>query len=160
VQPLTLGELVEDAPSREALLAECLRYTQTNGTVPCAKRSRRSIRAARPTMQVTNGGAEANYITTWNLVEPGDEVAMMVPNFMQAWGLARVRRESGGVAARAARQRRARRSRVARRHRRARAPGDAAHEADRDLQSEQPDRDAHRGGRLDRIAAIADRHGS
>ena len=40
-------------------------------------------------MQVTNGGAEANYITTWNLVEPGDEVVMMVPNFMQAWGLAR-----------------------------------------------------------------------
>ena len=38
---------------------------------------------------MTNGGAEANYITTWNLVEPGDEVVMMVPNFMQTWGLAR-----------------------------------------------------------------------
>jgi len=38
---------------------------------------------------VTNGGAEANYITTWNLIEPGDEVVMMVPNFMQTWGLAR-----------------------------------------------------------------------
>ena len=40
-------------------------------------------------MQVTNGGSEANYITTWNLVEPGDEVVMMVPNYMQTWGLAR-----------------------------------------------------------------------
>ena len=38
---------------------------------------------------MTNGGAEANYITTWNLVEPGDEVVMMVPNYMQTWGLAR-----------------------------------------------------------------------
>ena len=40
-------------------------------------------------MLVTNGGSEANYLTTWNLVEPGDEVVMMVPNYMQAWGLAR-----------------------------------------------------------------------
>ena len=40
-------------------------------------------------IQVTNGGSEANYITTWNLVEPGDEVVMMVPNYMQTWGLAR-----------------------------------------------------------------------
>jgi len=38
---------------------------------------------------VTNGGSEANYLTTWNLVEPGDEVVMMVPNYMQTWGLSR-----------------------------------------------------------------------
>ena len=90
VHPLTLGELIDDAPSREALLAECLRYTQTNGTVPL----RETIAAFYPGatadhVQVTNGGAEANYVTTWNLVEPGDEVVMMVPNFMQASGLAR-----------------------------------------------------------------------
>jgi hypothetical protein len=40
-------------------------------------------------VQVTNGGSEANYITTWHLVEPGDEVVLMVPNYMQTWGLAR-----------------------------------------------------------------------
>ena len=40
-------------------------------------------------IQVTNGGSEANYITTWNLVEPGDEVVLMVPNYMQTRGLAR-----------------------------------------------------------------------
>ena len=34
VHPLTLGELTDDAASREALLAEALRYTQTNGTPP------------------------------------------------------------------------------------------------------------------------------
>ena len=61
VHPLTLGELVDDAPSREALLAECLRYTQTNGTVPL----REAIAAFYPGatadhVQVTNGGAEAN----------------------------------------------------------------------------------------------------
>ena len=90
VHPLTLGELIEDAHAREALLNECLRYTQTNGTVPL----REAIAAFYPGatadhIQVTNGGAEANYVVTWNLVEPGDEVVMMVPNFMQASGLAR-----------------------------------------------------------------------
>jgi aspartate/methionine/tyrosine aminotransferase len=90
VHPLTLGELVDDAAAREALLAEGLRYTQSNGTQPL----RESIAALYPGatsdhIQVTNGGSEANYITTWNLVEPGDEVVMMVPNYMQTWGLAR-----------------------------------------------------------------------
>jgi len=90
VHPLRLGELVDDVASRDALLAEALRYTQSNGTVPL----RESIAALYPGatrdhVQVTNGGSEANYITTWKLVEPGDEVVMMVPNYMQTWGLAR-----------------------------------------------------------------------
>jgi aspartate/methionine/tyrosine aminotransferase len=89
VHPLTLAELLEDAHSRDALLAESLRYTQTNGTEPL----RDAIAALYPGatrdhVQVTNGGAEANYLTTWNLLEPGDEIVMMVPNFMQAAGLA------------------------------------------------------------------------
>jgi len=90
VQPLTLGELVEDPAARAALLSESLCYTQTNGTVPL----RELVAAHYPGatadhVLITNGGAEANYITVWNLVEPGDEVVMMVPNFMQTWGLAR-----------------------------------------------------------------------
>src|SRR5258707_10332954 len=72
VHPLTLGELVDDADSREALLGEALRYTQSNGTVPL----RSAIAALYPdatpdNIQVTNGGSEANYITTWRVVEPG-----------------------------------------------------------------------------------------
>src|SRR5256885_2323128 len=90
VHPLRLGELVDDAASRDALLAEALRYTQSNGTAPL----RESIAALYPgatrdNVQVTNGGSEANYLTTWSLVEPGDEVVMMMPNYMQTWGLAR-----------------------------------------------------------------------
>src|SRR5262249_15021653 len=34
VHPLDLGELVEDEAARQQLLAESLRYTQSNGTVP------------------------------------------------------------------------------------------------------------------------------
>ena len=90
VHPLTLGELLDDDGSRAALLAEGLRYTQSNGTIPL----RESIAALYPGaspdhVQVTNGGSEANYITMWKLVEPGDEVVIMVPNYMQTWGLAR-----------------------------------------------------------------------
>jgi len=90
VHPLRLGELVDDTASREALLAEGLRYTQSNGTVPLRSAIAALYPGATPEhVQVTNGGSEANYITTWNLIEPGDEVVMMVPNYMQTWGLAR-----------------------------------------------------------------------
>ena len=90
VHPLTLGELVDDDASRAALMAEGLRYIQSNGTSPL----RSAIATIYPGattdhIQVTNGGSEANYVTTWNLVEPGDEVVLMVPNYMQTWGLVR-----------------------------------------------------------------------
>ena len=77
-------------------------------------------------VQVTNGGSEANYITAWQLVEPGDDVVLMTPNYMQLSGLAR----AFGAAVRewplvdAGR-------RWTRGPRRARAAGDAAHETDR-----------------------------
>jgi len=90
VQPLTLAELLEDSPSREALLAETLRYTQTNGTEPLRDAIATAYPGAtRDHVQVTSGGSEANYLATWHLIEPGDEVVMMVPNFMQASGVAR-----------------------------------------------------------------------
>ena len=57
---------------------------------PFATPSRRCIPGAtRNHVEVTNGGAEANFVCSWHLVEPGDEVVVMVPNYMQVWGLAR-----------------------------------------------------------------------
>src|SRR5439155_20529711 len=38
---------------------------------------------------VTNGGSEANYATFWSLLERGDRVAFMLPNYLQTWGLSR-----------------------------------------------------------------------
>ncbi|MBZ5556670.1 MAG: aminotransferase class I/II-fold pyridoxal phosphate-dependent enzyme [Acidobacteriia bacterium] len=90
VHPLRLGELVDDSASRESLLAETLRYTQSNGTAPLRLLIASQYPDATPdSVQVTNGGAEANYISTWNLVERGDEIVMMVPAYRQTWGLAR-----------------------------------------------------------------------
>ena len=90
VRPLTARELVEDTAGLEALLDQPLVYTQSNGTIEL----RRLIAMMYPGasiehIEVTNGGSEANFITTFNLVEPGDEVVMLVPNYMQTWGLAR-----------------------------------------------------------------------
>jgi aspartate/methionine/tyrosine aminotransferase len=89
VQPLRLGELVADSASREALLAESLRYTQTNGTPPLRALIASMYPGATPDhVQVTNGGSEANYLAAWRLVEPGDEVIVMTPNYQQLWNLA------------------------------------------------------------------------
>ncbi len=90
VQPVELGELVDDGPAREELMREPLRYSQSNGTV-ALREAIASLYAGATAdhVQVTNGGSEANYVVTWNLVEPGDEVVVMVPNYLQTWGLAR-----------------------------------------------------------------------
>jgi aspartate/methionine/tyrosine aminotransferase len=89
VHPLRLGELVHDTAARDALLAEGLRYTQTNGTPPLrAQIASMYPDATAAHVMVTNGGSEANFVATWHLVDAGDEVVMMVPNYMQMWGLA------------------------------------------------------------------------
>jgi aspartate/methionine/tyrosine aminotransferase len=90
VRPLRLAELVDDPEAERAILDEALRYTQSNGTQPL----RAAIAALYPGatadhVQVTNGGSEANFITTLRLVERDEDVVLMVPNYMQTWGLAR-----------------------------------------------------------------------
>lgn len=89
VRPMTPRELLQDH-DLSVVLDQPLVYTQSNGT-----RELRSLIAPLypgstvDHIQVTNGGSEANYISVWRLVEPGDEVVMLVPNYMQTWGLVR-----------------------------------------------------------------------
>ena len=90
VRPLTARELIADTAGLEALLDQPLVYSQSNGTLEL----RAQIAAIYPGagvdhVEVTNGGSEANFITVFRLIEPGDEVVMLVPNYMQTWGLAR-----------------------------------------------------------------------
>src|SRR6266478_1252492 len=90
VHPATIGELIPDASQREALLNIELGYSQSNGTPEL----RRSIAAIYPgateeNVLATVGTAEANFLIAWMLTEPGDEVIMMMPNYMQLWGLVR-----------------------------------------------------------------------
>ena len=36
-----------------------------------------------------NGGSEANFLTLWSLLSPGDRLAFMIPNYLQGYGLGR-----------------------------------------------------------------------
>jgi aspartate/methionine/tyrosine aminotransferase len=90
VHPLTVGELLTDDGDRAALLDVALGYPQTNGTIPLRSAIAALYPGATPDhIHVTNGGSEANFCSTWSLLEPGDDVVMMAPNYMQTWGLAR-----------------------------------------------------------------------
>jgi aspartate/methionine/tyrosine aminotransferase len=89
VHPMSVGELLA-GEGHEALLRQRLVYVQSNGSTAL----REAIAALYPgatadNVVVANGTAEANYISVWRLVEPGDEVVLMLPNYMQLWGVAR-----------------------------------------------------------------------
>src|SRR5215207_10359350 len=90
VHPLTPRELIADSAGLDGLLDQPLVYSQSNGTIALREAITRIYPGAGVDhIEVTNGGSEANFITTFNLIEPGDDVVMLVPNYMQTWGLAR-----------------------------------------------------------------------
>jgi len=87
VHPMSVEELLSPA-EREELLRLRLVYIQSNGT----QALRTAIAGLYPgatadNVVVTNGSAEANFICAWRLVEPGDEVVMVLPNYGQLLGL-------------------------------------------------------------------------
>lgn len=85
--PFTLKELLT-ADEIELLTNTVLGYGQTNGSIPLRKR----IAALYPgynedNVLVTNGSSEANFVACHSLLKKGDEVVIMVPNYMQIWGI-------------------------------------------------------------------------
>ena len=90
VHPLRVEELADTTEYRSAILQQELGYTQTNGTPDLRAAISALYPGATPAhVEVTNGGSEANCIVLWHLVEPGDDVVMMAPNYMQARGIVR-----------------------------------------------------------------------
>ena len=88
VHPLSVRGLIGDGPALEALVDAPLIYTQTNGTPELrATIAALYAGAAADDVLVTNGGSEANFVVTWRMVEPDDEVVVMVPAYMQVAGL-------------------------------------------------------------------------
>lgn len=89
VSPLTLGELLDTDDASE-LLKHRLIYTQSNGTSTLRDLIAGMYPGAtRDHIEVTNGGAEANLLSALTLIEPGDEVVLQLPNYMQLWGVLR-----------------------------------------------------------------------
>ena len=90
VHPVLLRELLgQDAEALERLLATELNYPHVNGIPALRENIARLYRGATAdNVLVTVGAVEANYITTRTLLAPGDELAVMLPNYMQIWGIA------------------------------------------------------------------------
>lgn len=89
IHPYTLEELL-DRDEIERLLSLRLGYGQTNGS----EELREAISRLYPgtdldNVLVTNGSAEANFLSIWTYLDPGDELILMLPNYMQIWGIAR-----------------------------------------------------------------------
>ena len=89
VHPYSLRELLTPEQQNQLLDVE-LGYGWTNGRVEL----RQAIANLHPNRDpghviVTNGSAEANFLLVMSLLEPGDELVVFVPNYLQIWGWAR-----------------------------------------------------------------------
>lgn len=90
VQPLTAAELLGDELDAAALGALPLKYAESNGSALLRERIATFYPSAtRDNVLVTTGGSEANYTTLWGLLDDSARAAVMIPNYMQSWGLAR-----------------------------------------------------------------------
>ncbi len=93
IRPLPLSALADEAWIREVLSQEPLGYGHTNGSPELRAAIAGLYDGASPAhVLVTCGTAEANFLVTWAVLDAGDEVVVMLPNYMQipllahAWG--------------------------------------------------------------------------
>ena len=90
VHPASVRDLIPEPEQVEQLLSTKFFYSQANGTPELRER----IAALYPgatseNVLVTVGCIEANLLSLQTLVEPGDEIAVMAPNYLQVWGAAK-----------------------------------------------------------------------
>ena len=89
VHPYTLAQLLNPQQVQDMLQLE-LGYGWTNGS----KELRQSVARlysdkSAANVIVTNGSAEANFLLVMSLLNPGDELVVLVPNYLQIWGWAK-----------------------------------------------------------------------
>lgn len=91
VHPVTLRELLDDNPDKiNDLLATELNYPHVNGIPELRKNIAALYNGATPdNVLVTVGAIEANYISIRTMLNAGDEIVVMLPNYMQIWGVAK-----------------------------------------------------------------------
>jgi aspartate/methionine/tyrosine aminotransferase len=91
VHPMTTLELFAgDEQMIEQVLSTELNYPQTNGTLELREGIARLYPGARPeNVVVTSGAAQANFTTLLTTLDPGEELLVMLPNYMQIWGAAK-----------------------------------------------------------------------
>ncbi len=94
VEPISMSELISDESELNKILNARLGYSQTNGTIALRETIASMYKGATAdNIVVTNGGAEANFLTIWNLLNESNdkkEVVVMQPNYNQIFGLIKV----------------------------------------------------------------------
>jgi len=86
VDPLVVSELL--GGDDVEFLQQSLGYPQSNGTEELRRKIAAIYLAADPdNVLVTNGSSEANFVTMWSFLQRGAEIVVMLPNYMQIWGL-------------------------------------------------------------------------
>ncbi len=86
--PYTLQELLTEEQLSE-VTNTVIGYGQTNGSIPLRQRVAAMYDGvSEDQVLITNGSAEANFVACHTLLEKGDEVIVMLPNYMQIWGVA------------------------------------------------------------------------
>jgi aspartate/methionine/tyrosine aminotransferase len=91
VHPVELRELLGNDPDRiNRLLSTELNYAHANGH-PELRQNIADLYngATQDNVLVTIGAIEANYNTIRALLAPQDEIVVMLPNYMQIWGVAK-----------------------------------------------------------------------
>ncbi len=91
VHPMSIGDLLGNDPTLiKNFLEEEINYPQTNGNIELRNR----IASLYPgstadAITVTTGAAQANFTSILTTLDPGDEIVIMLPNYMQIWGIAK-----------------------------------------------------------------------
>ena len=87
VEPVRMGELLGE--ELQELRDLSLGYPHVDGIPELKERIASFYEGASPdNVLVTVGAAEANFLATTTLAGPGDGVAVMLPNYLQIWGIA------------------------------------------------------------------------
>jgi len=91
VHPLSLMELAEDDPIFiEGIIKTSLNYVQANGLEELRQNISNLYPGATPeNVIVTSGAAQANFTSILTTLDPGDEIVVMLPNYMQIYGIAK-----------------------------------------------------------------------
>lgn len=89
VHPYTLNDLLSQEQIA-GMLNEEVGYGWTNGATEL-RQSVANLYNNRTSDEViiTNGSAEANFLIVMSLLNPGDELIVFVPNYLQMWGWAK-----------------------------------------------------------------------
>ncbi len=90
VHPFTLRELLGHDDAVQSFLDVRLGYPESEGT-PALRETVAALypHAVDDNVLVTNGSSEAIFTSAWRLLEKGDELVLMQPNYQQLWGLAK-----------------------------------------------------------------------